>query len=106
MVTSLRNTITGLREASNVEGRLKSDLMQVQEQLAAANAALVSQGLICDPWHTGAGITCPDRGVAQVLQQCCKDGCGVTTCCMCLGKLAAATIERVLHVCIAASTFS
>eukprot|EP00891_Asterochloris_glomerata_P000304 jgi/Astpho2/304/Aster-02189 len=40
IVTSLRNTITGLREASNVEGRLKSDLMQVQEQLAAANAAL------------------------------------------------------------------
>ena len=46
IVTSLRNTITGLREASSVEGRLKSDLMQVQEQLAAANAALVSQGLI------------------------------------------------------------
>ena len=32
-----------------MEGRLKSDLMQVQEQLSAANAALVSQGLIATP---------------------------------------------------------
>ena len=29
-----------------MEGRLKSDLMQVQEQFAAANTALVSQGLV------------------------------------------------------------
>ena len=44
-----------------MEGRLKSDLMQVQEQLATANAALVSQGLVLAggtqptglPVHTG-----------------------------------------------------
>ena len=39
IVTSLRETIHGLRRAGDVEGRLKTELIQQQELLAAAKAA-------------------------------------------------------------------
>lgn len=38
---SLRDTITGLKQAGNVEGRLKTDLVNAFEQLAASRAAQV-----------------------------------------------------------------
>ena len=39
IVTSLRETIYGLRRAGDVEGRLKTELIQQHELLAAARAA-------------------------------------------------------------------
>lgn len=42
IVLSLRDTITGLKQAGNVEGRLKTDLVNMHEQLAASRTAQVS----------------------------------------------------------------
>lgn len=42
IVLSLRDTITGLKQAGNVEGRLKTDLINTHEELAAARSAQVS----------------------------------------------------------------
>jgi hypothetical protein len=42
IVLSLRDTITGLKQAGDVEGRLKADLVQTHEHLAASRAAQVS----------------------------------------------------------------
>ncbi|KAL0020086.1 hypothetical protein WJX79_009298 [Trebouxia sp. C0005] len=39
IVLSLRDTITGLKQAGDVEGRLKADLVQTHEDLAASRAA-------------------------------------------------------------------
>ncbi len=42
IVLSLRDTITGLKQAGDVEGRLKADLVQTHEHLATSRAAQVS----------------------------------------------------------------
>ena len=42
IVLSLRDTITGLKQAGDVEGRLKADLVQSHEDLASARASQVS----------------------------------------------------------------
>ena len=42
IVLSLRDTITGLKQAGDVEGRLKADLVQTHEDLATSRAAQVS----------------------------------------------------------------
>jgi len=39
-VASLRETISGVRAAGDVEGRLKAELLAVHEQLASSRAAL------------------------------------------------------------------
>lgn len=39
---SLRDTISGLKQAGDVEGRLKADLVQTHEDLATSRAAQVS----------------------------------------------------------------
>lgn len=42
IVLSLRDTITGLKQAGDVEGRLKADLVQTHEHLASSRIAQVS----------------------------------------------------------------
>ena len=42
IVLSLRDTITGLKQAGDVEGRLKADLIHTHEHLASSTAAQVS----------------------------------------------------------------
>lgn len=42
IVLSLRDTITGLKQAGDVEGRLKADLVQTHEDLASSRAAQVN----------------------------------------------------------------
>ncbi len=49
IVTSLRETILGLRRAGDVEGRLKTELIQQHESLASAHAAQVMHS----SWNTG-----------------------------------------------------
>lgn len=46
IVLALRDTITGLKQAGDVEGRLKADLVQTHENLATSRAAQVSS--FCD----------------------------------------------------------
>ena len=41
IVLSLRDTITGLKQAGDVEGRLKADLVNTHDQLAASQVAQV-----------------------------------------------------------------
>lgn len=41
IVLSLRDTITGLKQAGDVEGRLKADLVNTHDQLAASQVARV-----------------------------------------------------------------
>lgn len=52
---SLRDTITGLKQAGDVEGRLKADLVQTHEHLATCRAAQVSHATIVriKPLHVG-----------------------------------------------------
>ena len=42
IVLSLRDTITGLKQAGDVEGRLKADLVQTHEDLATSRAMQVN----------------------------------------------------------------
>lgn len=47
IVLSLRDTITGLKQAGDVEGRLKADLVQTHEDLASSRAAQVHLWCAC-----------------------------------------------------------
>ena len=56
IVLSLRDTITGLKQAGDVEGRLKADLVQTYEDLAASRAAQVSPHAV--PWYGSCAACC------------------------------------------------
>lgn len=67
---SLRDTITGLKQAGDVEGRLKADLVQTHEDLATSRAAQVSPFLTTK--KAPAGLCAAKSSLSLGTCHCCK----------------------------------